>query len=128
MNNAIYYRYGLGLQYQFQNQPESIGTSPYVPIEKPTDYSVSPAPKNLRYIVIDYPDQTIDVNYINKSSKPDIHKINIPIGIPATGLTSFVREGLFTLNGSSVLNNKQGEQSIKLGPNQYKSNFLHYRS
>jgi len=127
MNNATYYRYGLGLQYQFKNSPQTIGTNQYQPIEKLMDYSVSPAPSNLRYIITDYPDPTIDIRYINQTTKPDVHKINIPMGVAATGLTLFSREGLFTINGVSRISNKQAEQSIRLGTNQFKSNFSHYR-
>jgi hypothetical protein len=128
MNNAIYYRYGLGLQYQFQNSPEQIGTTPYVPIDKPLDYSISPAPKNTRYLVTDYPDQTIDLEYINKSTKPDIHKINIPLGIAATGLTTFTKDGLFTIDGANRITNKQKEPTIRLAPNVFHSSFTHYYS
>lgn len=128
MNNAIYYRYGLGLQYQFQNSPEQVGTTPYVPIEKPIDYSISPAPKNTRYLVTDYPDQIIDLEYINKSNKPDIHKINIPLGIAATGLTTFTKNGLFTIDGANRITNKQKEPTIRLAPNVFRSSFTHYYS
>lgn len=107
MNNAKYYIYGKGLQYQFKNQSESIGFSPYVPIEKPLDYTVSPAPRNTRYLVINYPDQIIDTDYIIRSTKPDIHKINIPIGVPATGLTTLSKDGMYTLNGADRVTNKQ---------------------
>ena len=126
MNNAKYYKYGAGVQYQFQNQRENIPISPYIPIEKPQDYIVSPAPKNIRHIVIDNPDQIIDTNYINLSSKPDIHKINIPFGFPATGLTTLTKDGLYTLNGTDRITNKQKEPTIRLAPNVYKSSFNHY--
>jgi hypothetical protein len=127
MNNATYYRYGLGLQYQFKNSPQTIGTNQYQPIEKLMDYTVSPAPSNLRYIITDYPDPTIDVSYINQTTKPDVHKINIPMGVPATGLTTFTKDGLFTIDGANRITNKQKEPTIRLAPNVFHSAFIHYR-
>ena len=128
MNTTTYYRYGLGLNYTFQNATQNIGIKPYEPIEKPLDYTISPAPSNIRYLVTDNPDQTIDIPYIIKSNKPDIHKINIPIGVPATGLTTFTKGGLSTIDGANRITNKQKEPTIRLAPNVFHSSFTHYYS